>query len=271
MALNRITLQIDGDPDFYGMDGYIKWHGDSLSDYEEWVNKVSKGELAVFRGQRKFWPLLPSISREKHCDHSLLQVEKNLFYSFKNEAKDCLHLQPESDWDWLVVGQHHGLPTRVLDWTQDPLVALWFALEKHKDEGSEPEVWVLRVNGDDVIKDLQNAKPFLGTRTKLFHTNFKIPRVNKQKGCFVLFKYIEKIESGFVSLEQNYRLRGKIEKILIPDRVADEILGQLNIKGYSRESLFPDIDEVAKLVKKRILNNCKTTCSTRTPQTARVW
>jgi len=224
-----------------------------LSDYEEWIDIVSKGEATVFRGQRKSWPLLPSISRERQFNKSFLLVEKVLFCAFKDEAKECLHLQPESDWDWLVVGQHHGLPTRVLDWSQDPLVALWFALEEHKVEGSKPEVWALRVNGDDIIKNLKTNKPFQGTRTKLFHTNFKIPRVTKQKGCFVLFKYIKKIEFGFVSLENNPRLRGKIEKILISLRSVDEILEQLNSKGYCRESLFPNIDEVAKTIKNRIL------------------
>ena len=69
------------------------------------------------------------------------------------------------------------------------------------------EVVVLRTptikveSKDDVIKSLEKARPFQGNRTKLFHTSFKIPRIKKQKGCFILFKYIEKMESGFVRLD----------------------------------------------------------------------
>jgi hypothetical protein len=243
MALNKGTQIVKGFPE---------WHGDSLPDFEEWVRIVSKNNnKTIFRGQRKYWPLLPSISRRNNYA-SLLSVEKELFNTFKREANVCLHLKPASDWDWLVVGQHHGLPTRVLDWSIDPLVALWFALEKHEMTGSEPEVWVLRLNDEDVIKSLKNTRPFHGTRTKLFKTVFQIPRVNIQKSCFILFKFIEKREIGFVTLEQNRQLRGKIEKIVIPTRVAPNLLKQLNKKGYCRSSLFPDIDEIAKSVKEKI-------------------
>jgi hypothetical protein len=256
MALNRITPTIIGDSSYKGIDGYIKWQCDTLPDFNKWVDIVSKGNSnTVFRGQRKNWPLLPSICREKFNNHNLLKAEKKLLEAFKKEAKDCLHRQPGTDWDWLVVGQHHGLPTRVLDWSEDPLVALWFALEKHEKDGSEPEVWALRINDNDVIDSLENSRPFQGNRTKLFRTNFKLPRVNKQKGCFILFKYIEKIEEGFVRLERNKRLRDKIEKIIISQRVAPELINQLEVMGYYKEALFPDIDKVAESVRQRILHN----------------
>jgi len=256
MVLNRITPRITGDSSYLGINGYIKWQCDTLPDFNKWVGIVSKGNSnTVFRGQRKGWPLLPSICREEFNNSRLLKAEKELLETFKKDARDCLHLQPETDWDWLVVGQHHGLPTRVLDWSENPLVALWFALEKHKKKGSEPEVWALRINKSDVISLLENARPFQGNRTKLFRTSFKIPRVNKQKGCFILFKYIEKIEEGFVRLERNKKLRHKIEKIVIPKRVAPELINQLQDLGYNREGLFPDIDKVAESVRQRIINN----------------
>lgn len=157
MALNRVTQTIKGDSSYLGSSGYIRWHGVTLSDFNEWVDIVSKGNAnTVFRGQRKNWPLLPSICRGEFNNNRLLNAEKDLLEAFKNEAKDCLHLQPKTDWDWLVVGQHHGLPTRILDWSEDPLVALWFALEKHALDGSEPEVWALRVSKYDVIKSLES-------------------------------------------------------------------------------------------------------------------
>ncbi|MBW2740615.1 MAG: FRG domain-containing protein [Deltaproteobacteria bacterium] len=246
MALNKGTQIVKGFPE---------WFGEDLSDFEEWIDIVSKkSKTVVFRGQRKYWPLLPSINRNNNLPESILTVEKELLNTFKKEAPPCLHLKPKSNWDWLVVGQHHGLPTRILDWSKDPLVALWFAIENYKKADSEPEVWALRVNDEDVIKSLDNTRPFQGTRSKLFETDFQIPRVKQQQGCFILFKYIEKQEIGFVRLERNSYLRGKIEKIRFFKRLVPDLLEQLIQKGYSRSFLFPDIDEVAKSVKEKVLN-----------------
>jgi len=51
MALNKITEIIRGFPD---------WSGESVSDFEEWVSTVSsRNKTVVYRGQRKYWPLLP--------------------------------------------------------------------------------------------------------------------------------------------------------------------------------------------------------------------
>jgi hypothetical protein len=163
-----------------------------------------------------------------------------------------LHIIPTSDWDWLVVGQHHGLRTRVLDWSYNPHAALWFALRKHAQINSEPEVWVLKPNKEDIIDSLEKSRPFQGNRTKLFNTDFKIPRIREQEGCFTLFKYVENSSKGFVPLEKNKKLRKRIERIRIAKYAAPKILKQIERKGINESKLFPNIDEVAKLVTKRI-------------------
>ncbi len=163
-----------------------------------------------------------------------------------------MHILSGTDWDWLVVGQHHGLPTRVLDWSYKTYVALWFALQKHAHEDSKPEVWVLKPSKEDIIKNLEKSRPFQGNRTKLFNTNFKIPRIREQDGCFILFKYIVNSSKGFVPLERNTRLRKRIERIRIANYAAPKILEQIERQGIKESKLFPNIDEVARLVKKRI-------------------
>jgi len=243
MALNKITEKIRGFPD---------WHGTSVSDFDEWVSTVSsRNKTVVFRGQRKYWPLLPSISLNKH-PAKVLSTEDKLLRAFKKEGKNCLHLIPETDWDWLVVGQHHGLPTRVLDWTYNPSVALWFALRKHAQDDSEPEVWVFKPAKEDIIDSLENSRPFQGNRTKLFDTDFKIPRIREQEGCFTLFKYIENSSKGFVPLDKNTKLRRRIERIRLAKFAASEMLDEIEKKDFKDARLFPNIDEVAKSIKERI-------------------
>lgn len=232
---------------------HMLYNSSSLGGFEDWVEKVSgTGAITIFRGQRKDYPLLPNICR-KGEPASLLVNERALITEFKERAPRCLQVVPKNDWDWLVVAQHHGLHTRLLDWTYDPYAALWFALERtHKDD-SKPEVWAMNPQKSDVMETLERTRPFSGTKTKVFHSAFGIPRLKEQKGCFVLFKHVEKSKNGFVSLQKNKQLRKRFDRVCINQHSAWEILRQLNAMGYDRERLFPDIDEVAKSVQSKVL------------------
>jgi len=244
MALNKVTDYIYGHPD---------WHATSLEDYEEWIDNIhEKDGLKIFRGQRVYYPLLPSISRN-NVPESVLIHERQLIERFKKEAAPCLHLKPKTEWDWLVVAQHHGLPTRLLDWSYDPYIALWFALETSSKNGSKPEVWVLKPENDDIIDSVKKSRPYAGTRTKVFKPTFEIPRVRAQKGCFTSFRFVEKSKNGFVPLEKNKYLRKRLERIRIAPYVTRRIFAQLEAMGHTTDSIYPDIDKVAKRIKAEVI------------------
>jgi hypothetical protein len=237
--------------------GHEVYNAASLADFEEWVDKVKdQTETTIYRGQRKDYTLLPNICRDGEPD-ALLENERALLTLFKKEAPRCLQVVPRNDWEWLVVAQHHGLNTRLLDWTFNPYVALWFALEKAASEGSRPEVWVMNPLKEDVIEKPDQTRPFSGTRSKVFKSNFNIPRLKQQEGCFVLFKHIENSQYGFVAIEKNKQLRKRVARVRIQINGAEKILGQLEAMGYTKAQLYPDIDEVAKNVKDKVLNGKK--------------
>lgn len=149
----------------------------------------------VFRGATQDWPLKPSLHRLRHTPDLLPKIEKALLRSFKKYAHHEVKGTP-SDWKWLSIAQHHGLPTRLLDWTFSPFVALHFATDKIEDMDKDGVIWMV---------NFVEARRWLPTPLKeVLHENFaagfsvemlekpfpRIERFDRAKGRqaeFVLF------------------------------------------------------------------------------------
>ncbi len=126
----------------------------SLSEYIRAINEVSNhessrsGENLWFRGHLKeSFQLIPSIYRPSIWEEGIYNFNYE-FGAFKNFKRKC-QLVRSTNFEYLHLMQHFGLPTRLLDWTESSLIALFFAICDYKqdEKGNEcPNVWLIDLN-----------------------------------------------------------------------------------------------------------------------------
>lgn len=226
--------------------------------YEE-ISQIIEGTGPFdlcFRGHANCtWELSPSAARTKMREDR--DVEYRVYFDFKTLAGSLL---PESSSAWAVAlsMQHHGLPTRLLDWTDSFAVALHFALREESKEN--PCVWILdpyKLNKEmgwgetlPTLDDLPNDyfemfldEDFKGKKYQALAVapNRHNSRAFSQKSLFTIH---DDLGSPINLLENSLR------KFEIPRGAIPGAKKFLSMAGINEYSLFPDLDGLAREVKK---------------------
>jgi hypothetical protein len=239
---------------------------DEIDSARERLN-FQDGEECFYRGQRETaWELLPTLLR--HCKTKRIQraaairgLEGSLYFEFRARARE-LHDQSLSEWDILFSMRHHGLATRLLDWTATLGVAVFFALRDRRPN-SVPCVWVLnpyalnRISwsirdlvapeylprGDydfsEYLVDYSKNAGFDWDEPVALYPLQRNARQHAQRGYFTIHgedhRPLEKIAG-----------RRLLRKVELPKEAWEDAEAFLNDAGIDEFLMFPDLDGLAR-------------------------
>ena len=255
-----------------------------LKYFDDWPDATGSEPELWFRGVNDAnYSLLPGAYWRSDCD------ELSLFVGFQNAAPLYLLREPLDDWDWYYVMQHYGLPTRLLDWTESPLAALYFALESAKDAAGC--VWVLDpaalngftyrwkqglivAPGDDdtkhwlpthcgrhreptefaatgVLKGDDGTSSTLRDNRKplAIFARRSSPRIVAQRGVFTVHGSDEIPIDNLLSVRDS-SASTRLAKITIDPTCCERMLRSLRALGINKTTLFPEAQSVADDLKR---------------------
>jgi hypothetical protein len=207
---------------------------ESFEDLHKWVESFGKKTI-IYRGLRDLtFELVPKVGRYKKFKNlsasALQEEEQTMLRLFKEQALPHLDFRPRDDWEWLAIAQHHGLPTRLLDWTRNPLVAAYFAVEREHEGRS-----VIHAYHSTTFIDTQKyADPFARSKLGKFIPTHVTKRITAQVGLFTIHPSPTR---PFESPE--------ISRLVIRNRLRKPLKKTLYKYGIHRASLFPDLDGLA--------------------------
>jgi hypothetical protein len=221
----------------------------NLENFISYVNKNFTCGHYIYRGvrDRLNHMLIPSVGRNEHYS---VENELETFQQFKRRSHSTVSSNPTNDWEWLAIAQHHGLPTRLLDWTTSPLIALYFAtqskvINNKLEECCENGGAIYALHFCNYINTDVDLDPFKYNKVGVFQPPHIATRITGQAGLFT----IQPEPNEELNFEMDERFPSEIVKIEFTKNTALTIQKQLFRIGVRHDMLFPDLDGYAHGIK----------------------
>jgi hypothetical protein len=230
-------------------------------------------DRCMFRGQSSAdWTLEPSLARELAGSRTdwfqVLKLEYEMVKRFRQEAHRALSqsMLPAKDYilDWWPIMRHHGAPTRLLDWSLSPYVALYFAVEQRWDEdgalwwfnAATCENLMVRTFGvtykemERNLFESQGGEAFMQSSppSMLFSFELKrtIERIGNQQGHFTVCLDPRADHAEVLQELASYSGGPYCGKLIVPKVLKPEILRDLQLMNVTGKSMFPGLDGLGR-------------------------
>jgi hypothetical protein len=232
-------------------------------------------DTGVYRGSSNAAnPLFTSLDRLGGLNpaHTKTDLEEHILRNFIRYSRPHLGTDPVNDWEHLVSAQHHGVPTRLLDWSYSPLIAAFFATRPN-EQREEPDRAVWRLDWKLLhekfdlpqlslpIKDLDELfgkeghfTPWVLMRRgagRDFACLLEPPsldqRIVAQAAVFTLCSDKSRPFDAFLDA---HGLGKALTKYVIPGEEISRLRDQLDLVGVDERRLFPDLDGVAAAIRR---------------------
>lgn len=255
---------------------------ESLRQYMELVEELMSTDVPLwYRGASKTdHPLTPSLFRHPTLQSSqeLLDLEGRVLQRFRERSvpyKPAYGRERDQDWELLFLMQHFGVPTRLLDWTESPYIALFFALTGAKLDyvtGKthspacvwvlQPEAWnrqalsdityegaILSIGSDPLESYKPNSDPrYMRVLPVAMFGLHNSPRIVAQRGVFTIFgKDTDSMDAAVI--RGGFPLQTLV-KIELPADAIAELRRSLFRIGVTDSVVFPDLAGLALELKR---------------------
>lgn len=208
------------------------------------------------------WPLCPGYYRLDGPP-----PESTLVKRFKQSAAMLISAPTNDSFDWLFQMQHYGVPTRLLDWSETPLVGLYFAVhDASKHEGENGALWSLRpseLNKNAGIED-SSEEYFVPSFEDEELQNYSVEslrqnaRVQLKPLATIATRNNERIQAQHGVFTIHHNDQNPIEavgdgshaiKYVIPNENKGHIVKQLDLLGFTKFQLFPELASIGEIIK----------------------